>query len=154
MQMKLEGKLDEISNLQSMAKNITQVIRETPSGTPSAVSRIESAVIGIEQKSEELAKELVRTMEARSEIAFAIAQVENPTERCLLEWRYVYFWKWEEIARRLNYSLDHVFTLHKRALQNFGKCSLTTILTISEKSSDDNGKNQPRKFAENENQSE
>ena len=128
LQMKLEGKLDEISNLQSMAKNITQVIRETPSGSASTVSRIENAVAGIEDKSRELANVLIQTMEARNEIAFAISQVENPTERCLLEWRYIYFWKWEEIARRLNYSVDHVFTLHKQALKSFGKCSLTTYL--------------------------
>ena len=81
LQIKLEGKLDEISNLQSMARNVTLVIRGTPSGSASTVSRIENAVAGIEDKSRELAAVLVRTMEAWNEIAFAIAQIENPTER-------------------------------------------------------------------------
>ena len=128
LQMKLEGKLDEISNLQSMARNVTLVIRETPSGSASTVSRIENAVAGIEDKSRELAAVLVRTMEAWNEIAFAIAQIENPTERCLLELRYVCFWQWEEIAKRLNYSLEWVFKLHRQALKNFAKSSLTTYL--------------------------
>ena len=46
-----------------------------------------------------------------------IENIENFNHRRLLELRYLNFKKWDEIAKQLDYGVDHIYTMHRKALK-------------------------------------
>ena len=123
-----DSRLDQIMKLQSTAKRTTSAMRDTPIGKQTDVSRVESSVADIHDLTVQFADDLARAMTARTEIVEAISQVKNDDERYLLELRYVCRDSWETIAKKMNFSLDHVFTLHRQALK---KNEFPTNLTVN-----------------------
>lgn len=66
----------------------------------------------------ELAEKLYTLVKIKTEISNAINRVSDPTLRLLLEYRYILFNKWEDIAEQLRYSTQHVKQiLHPKALK-------------------------------------
>ena len=53
---------------------------------------------------------------SKHEIVRSIKAVGNTEYQTLLEKRYLCFMQWEQIAVDMNYSIDNVFKLHKKAL--------------------------------------
>ena len=111
-----------------MSQRITSVIRDAPIGKASDVSRIENSVVDIQAVTAKLAEDINRALDVRNEIVETISRVKNADERCLLELRYICLDSWESIARKMNFSLDHVFTLHRQALKKF---AFMTNLTVN-----------------------
>lgn len=56
-------------------------------------------------------------MDLKAEIKKVIDGVENIECRLILELRYLCFRSWEEIAVEMDYSIDYVFKIHRRALE-------------------------------------
>lgn len=66
----------------------------------------------------ELEEKLYTLVKTKTEISNAINRVSDPTLRLLLEYRYILFNKWEDIAEKLKYSIQHVKQiLHPKALK-------------------------------------
>ncbi|MBR4384068.1 MAG: sigma-70 family RNA polymerase sigma factor [Selenomonadaceae bacterium] len=114
----VESRLEQIARLQSLATKATTVMNGVPTAGTSAGSVIETRIGEVQEQSALLAEEISRMVDARNEVAEAIARVTNPDERCLLELRYLCHYSWEQIAKILTFSVDHVFTLHRQALKN------------------------------------
>ena len=114
-----DSRLDQITKLQSTAQRTTSVIRDTPIGKASDISRVENSVADIHDLTAQFADDLAHALEVRTEIADAISHVKNDDERYLLELRYICRDSWETIAKRMNFSLQGIFKLHRRALKNF-----------------------------------
>ena len=119
IQRQVDNSLSQMMELQSMAKRITSVIRNTPIGSMQSVSRVENSVVDIHDMTEQLAQALSCAVAVRQEIAEAISRVPNDDERCLLSMRYICCDSWETIAKKMHFSLQGVFKLHRRALKNF-----------------------------------
>ena len=128
LQRNVDNRLEQIAKLQSTAQRTTSVIRDTPIGKAHDVSRVENSVVDIQGITAELADDITRALDARNEIAETISHVKNADERYLLELRYICLDSWETIAKRMNFSLDHVFTLHRQALK---KIVFPTNLTVN-----------------------
>ncbi len=114
----VESRLEQIARLQSLTTKATTVMNGVPTAGTSAGSVIETRIGEVQEQSALLAEEISRMVDARNEVAEAIARVTNPDERCLLELRYLCHYSWEQIAKILTFSVDHVFTLHRQALKN------------------------------------
>ena len=110
-------RLDQIVELQSIAKRTTRVMSDTPVGKTIDISRIESSVADIHDLTTQFADDFAQAITARTEIAEAISQVEPDDERYLLELRYVCRDSWEMIAKKMHFSLEWTFKLHNRALK-------------------------------------
>lgn len=54
---------------------------------------------------------------ARKNAERLIASVSDPVGWEVLTMRYIFGKRWEEIARRLNYSVSHIYRIHDRALE-------------------------------------
>lgn len=52
------------------------------------------------------------------EIEFVINQLENFQERIVLQFRYLYFENWQDIAYKLSYEERQVYRIHGRALMH------------------------------------
>lgn len=117
----IDIKLEQINRLQSLATRVTTTLKAVPNGANSFDSRIENSVVMIQEKISALTKEISDLMTVNEKVTTAISHVDNSDERAILEYRYLCFFSWKEIARLLKFSLRQVFLLHNRALKNFSK---------------------------------
>ena len=116
---KIESKLEQIARLQSTATRVTTVITGTPGTTTRLSSRIEDAVANVQQQADILAGEIKQLLNLRREVAAAIAELENHNERIVLEYRYLCFRSWQDIAHLMRTGTRYVYYIHSRALNNF-----------------------------------
>ena len=115
----IEIRLEQITKLQSLAAKTTTVINPAAVRSNSPESKIENAVILIQEYMTKLAAEITRLVEVTGEITGAIDNVVNVDERAVLEYRYLCFYSWQEISLKMNTSVDNVWKLHRRAMKNF-----------------------------------
>jgi hypothetical protein len=78
---------------------------------------MEDTVIKIIEQEEELNAEIDELVDLKSEIRHIVDAVENPELRFILEERYLCFCSWEKIAADMDYGIDNVFKLHRKALE-------------------------------------
>lgn len=118
-----DSKIEQMARLQALATRTTTVIRSTPVGNGTGLSsRVEQAIIAMAGQSEHLADEIKRLLAVREEVSAAIADISNPAERRILEYRYLAFLSWKEISHAMKSGLRTIYRLHDRALKNFAAC--------------------------------
>lgn len=117
----VEMKLEELDRLRSLSERTTSKISKAAVQKTSSNnnSRIESAVVLIEEQIERLAEEILKLLEIGKKVSIAIKQVPNPTERNLLEYRYLCFFSWEQISTLMKTSPRQIYRIHNQALENF-----------------------------------
>lgn len=116
----VDTKIEQVARLQSLATRTTAIVRGTPCGNKQALSScVEDAVSAIQEQANGLAAEIKYFLAVRQEVAAAIAQVKNPAERRVLEFRYLAFLSWKEISYAMKIGLSTVFRFHQQALNSF-----------------------------------
>ena len=115
-----DSKLEQIERLKSLSERTTTVISGAPGGRGSSLtSRIESALLRLDGQIDLLADDINRLTEVRREVSEAIGKVADPTQRRVLEYRYLSFLTWREISHVMKAGLRTIYRLHKSALKNF-----------------------------------
>ena len=115
----IEIRLEQITNLQALATQTTTVIKDVPSNSNIFRSRVEEAVVQIQEHTAHLADEVTRLIEVTKKISSAIALVPNVNERAILEYRSLCFFSWQQIAAVMKTGVDNVWRLHRCALKKF-----------------------------------
>ena len=118
----VELKLEEIEKLRSLSTRTTSKISSVPIRGSVNGSRIENAVALIEEQADRLAEEVLKLLEINKSVANAIAQVKNPSERAILEYRYLCFFSWQQISALMKTGTRQIYRLHNQALKNFSAC--------------------------------
>ena len=118
---KLDCKLEQVQELKDLANRITPVFSGTPTVSNKCLSKLESAIVNLQEQSEILGEDVVKYLKVRSEIADTIKAVIDEDEKLILEYRYLTFRTWRKIAAELNVSLRQVYKLHDQALKSFEK---------------------------------
>lgn len=83
--------------------------------------KVLSLVLKLNEKQEELLKELNRLTELKQDIRGIISQLTSDIEREILYRRYFEYQKWETIAHKTNYSHRSIMRIHGNALYNFNQ---------------------------------
>ena len=118
---KLDCKLEQVQELKDLANRITPVFNGTPTVSNNCLSKLESAIVNLQEQSEVLGEDVVKYLKVRSEIADSIKAVVDENQRLILEYRYLTFRTWKKIAEAMNISLPRVYQLHEQALESFEK---------------------------------
>ena len=118
---KLDCKLEQVQELKDLANRITPVFNGTPTVSNKCLSKLESAIVNLQDQSEILGEDVVKYLKIRAEIADTIKAVVDENERLILEYRYLTFRTWKKIAAAMNISLSKVYQLHVKALDSFEK---------------------------------
>ena len=114
----INTKLDQLDRLNALATKATTTFSEVPfTGTPDPHRR-EDIIVKIIDLEDRIKEEMRRLVDLKSEIMTAIAKIEEPEQRIVLEKRYLEFKKWEDIAVEMNRSLRSIYRLHGEALKN------------------------------------
>ena len=117
LDQRINCKLEQAQSLRSLAEKASTTLMPTPISKTRHRSRIEDVIVKIVDLEDEIGASITRLLELKQEIATAIARVENPKYRALLELRYLCFKTWDEIAGELRYERRYVFKVHDRAIQ-------------------------------------
>lgn len=116
LDQRIESKLDQIEVLKSLATKVTVTYSEMPRDTNKGSSRIEETVLKIIFLEDEVKQDIDELLDLKKDIMHRIKEVENPELQVVLELRYVSYYEWEEVARKLGYGIDNVYCLHRKAL--------------------------------------
>ncbi len=116
LDQRINSKIMQISLLKSNALNITTKINEISVQTSHDNTKMENTMLKIIQQEREIDDEIDRLIDLKDEIRKVIGKVPIIEYRLLLELRYLCFRSWEEIAVEMNYSIDYIFKIHRKAL--------------------------------------
>ena len=108
-------RLEEIAHLRSIATRLSPTAMFDRAGNVSdKVGRTVAKIVDLENEINSQIDDLIVT---REEIVHTISQIDDDRLKTLLMMRYINGDRWEKIAGRLGYTVDHVTKrLHPRAL--------------------------------------
>jgi len=112
---RIESKLRQKDELKSTMYNIGSIDYSKDRVQTSKVNSTEDLIIKIVDFEEEITRSIDRLIDLKQEASKVIDQIDG-VYGTVLEMRYLECMRWEEIAYRLNYSIQHVYRLHGQAL--------------------------------------
>ena len=116
LNQRIESKLGQIEELHDLATKATVTYSDMPRNPNKGHSRLEDAVIKIIELENEINKDMVELVELKKDIIRRIKAVKEPELQTILDLRYLAYMRWEQIAIELDYGIDNVYILHRKAL--------------------------------------
>lgn len=113
---RIDRLLEEQSRWREKAMRITPVLSPVPGGGGSG-SPIERPMDKVLEIDVEINREIDELQIVRQEIRAALNQLEDENLKLLMEYRYIDGMTWEQIAEKMDYSRQWIFSLHGKALQ-------------------------------------
>lgn len=116
LDQRINSKIEQVASLNELATKCTSTITGMPHNPNKSTSPMADAVSKIIDLEDEINRDIDRLVDLKREIVDVIRAVEQPEYQTLLEKRYLCFFTWEKIAVDMNYGIDNIFKLHKKAL--------------------------------------
>jgi len=115
---RINSKLEQITSLRTLVTKATSTLSDMPHGSTRNVHSMEDIIVKIIDLENEINEDIDTLVDLKKEIVNLIKGIINPEQQTLLELRYLCFKTWEQIAVEMEYSLQHIFRIHDKALRN------------------------------------
>lgn len=122
---KINSLLARQRRYRELASRCTAVYRDGPGGGQRYTSSTEEYVCKIVDLEHEIDRRIDEYVDTTREIERLILSLEDPRYREVLQLRYINGWSWPRIADEMHYTLDWVWRLHGRALQEIARLKET-----------------------------
>lgn len=116
---RIDSKIEQLKALNLLATKCTSTLSDMPKSQSISNSRLEDTVVKIVDLQEEINRDIDRLVDLKRDIVRTIKMVKKPEYQILLELRYLCFKTWEEIAVKMNCSIDNVFKMRNKDLKIF-----------------------------------
>lgn len=116
LDQRIDSKIEQVASLNDLTTKCTATISGMPHKPSSSTSTMADTINKIIDLQAEINRDIDALVDLKREIVRVIKAVENPEYQTLLEKRYLCFRHWEQIAVDMNYGIDNIFKLHKKAL--------------------------------------
>ena len=113
---RINSKIEQVNSLHSLATKATSTLSDIPPSGTRNVHRMEDIIAKIISLEREINADIDELVDLKRNITKLIKKIDNTEYQTLLELRYLTFKKWEEIAVEMNYGMDNIFYIHKKAL--------------------------------------
>lgn len=117
LDMRISSKIQQVASLNELATRCTATISDMPRSPNHDSSRMAEAVVKIVDLQDEINQDINKLVELKREITGLIKSVPTVEYQTVLEKRYLCFLTWEQIAVDMNYSMQHTFRIHEKALK-------------------------------------
>ncbi len=114
---RINAKLDMLAALRDMATRTTSVMSEDVVSHTRNVHSLQDVIAKIIDTQEEINAEIDRLVDLKREVTEVIRQVRDPSCQVVLEYRYLCYRSWEEIADDMKLNVRSVYRLHGQALR-------------------------------------
>ena len=115
---RINSKLEQVESLNSLSTKATSTLSDMPKSPNIGSSKLEDTIVKIVDLQEEINRDIDKLVDLKAEIVRTIKKIEDKELQVVLEKRYLCFESWEKIAVEMNYSIQHIFRLHSKALKN------------------------------------
>ena len=112
----INSKIEQVSSLNDLAVKCTSSVTGMPHNPNKGSDSMGDAIAKIVDLQREINKDIDVLVDLKAEIYSVVQAINNVECRTLLELRYLSFMRWEEIAVKLNYGMENVYRLHRKAL--------------------------------------
>lgn len=116
LDQRIDSKIEQVASLNDLATKCTATISGMPHNPSRSTSPMADTIDKIIDLQAEINRDIDTLVDLKREIVTVIKAVDNPEYQTLLEKRYLCFLHWEQIAVDMNYGIDNIFKLHKKAL--------------------------------------
>lgn len=116
-------KLDKIEELESLATRINLVFENERVQGGRKKKVVEDTAIKAVSLTEQLKNEVDRYKRLQSEITNLINELDDETQKKIIDLRYIHFMKWEDIVDKLCFAEQYIHRLHIKALTSISKSS-------------------------------
>ena len=121
MELQINSKIEQVDALNTLAKKVTTTISDMPRSGKRPRSKMEEILVKIIDLSAEINEDIDNMVDTKMKIMAIIKRVENNDYRVLLEKRFLCFQSWERIAVDMNYTIQHIHRLKRRAMAEADK---------------------------------
>ena len=116
LDQRINSKIEQVRSLNDLAAKCTSTLTGMPGNPNRGKDSIGDIIAKIVDLQEEINKDIDALVDLKAEIYSVIRAIDNVECQTLLELRYLSFMRWEEIAVHLNYGMENVYRLHRKAL--------------------------------------
>jgi len=116
LDQRINSKLEQVSALNSLATKVTTTLSDMPKKPNRATSTMADAVEKIIDLQAKINLDIDYLVNLKSEIVAVINSIKNTEYKTLLEKRYLCFMTWEQIAFDMGYSIQHIYRMRDKAL--------------------------------------
>ena len=113
-------RLEYIARLVEITKRVTTIISDT-AGKGSAKSLLEISFVKVTEQKAMLENDIRFFFKVLDDISNVVERITDNDEKLILEYRYLAFLGWKDVASSLVLSLQHVYRLHDRAVKSVEK---------------------------------
>ena len=113
----INSKLAMASSLREMATKTTSLMSDDVVSHTRNVHSMQDTISKLVDLENDIDADIDRLVDLKHEIVGIIAQVTDPSCQIVLEYRYICYRSWKDIAVELGLHVRSVFRLHERALQ-------------------------------------
>ena len=116
LDQRINSKIEQMRSLNDLAAKCTSTITGMPGNPNRGKDSIGDIIAKIVDLQEEINRDIDALVDLKAEIYSVIRAIDNVECQTLLELRYLSFMRWEEIAVQLNYGMENIYRLHRKAL--------------------------------------
>ena len=112
--------LEEDLNMEISAYTLrSQRFDDMPHASGSNSADLANMAVKFDEMMAEIRREVARKYAIKQEIITRINRMDNEREKSVLYYRYIHGLEWDEIGKRMYYSVKHVQRIHGSALLHF-----------------------------------
>ena len=113
---RINSKLAQVMSLRDLLGKATGTLSGAPKAATPNPHTMEDTIAKMVDLENEINEDIDALVDLKAEIMRRIKRVENTEYQTILELRYLCFKRWEEIAVEMNFSLQHLYRLHEKAV--------------------------------------
>jgi len=117
LDQRINSKLEQVLSLRELTTKATATLSDMPSGGSRNVYRMQDIIGKIVDLENDINRDIDALVDLKREMVTIIKSVADPECQTLLELRFLCFKTWEQIAVEMNYGIDNIYRLHRKALK-------------------------------------
>lgn len=118
LEQRINSKLEQVQRLNELATKVNSTISDMPGSSTRNVHKMEDVVVKIVDLQAEINSDIDGLVDLKRETMNAIRSIKDPEAQTVLELRYLCYKTWEEIAVALEFGIDNVYRIRKKALKD------------------------------------
>ena len=128
IEREIKSKEDQLAALYSLAEKSTVYSTRASSGKGGKTDRVGDFAAKISDMKNAINEDIEKLIAAKQNIAVAIKQLDDSRQRLVLEKRYLSYNPWLKIALDMNYSLDNIYVIHRKAVERLQLITVNSVL--------------------------